>query len=52
MSELVSTKDAWEALKASRQRILEEGEKSMNDSWIKEEDTDSWRVIIEREGNV
>lgn len=52
MSELVSTEDAWEALKASRQRILEEGEKSMNDSWIKEEDTDSWRVIIEREGNV
>lgn len=52
MSELVSAEDAWEALKASRQRILEEGEKSMNDSWIKEEDTDSWRVIIEREGNV
>ena len=52
MSELVSTEDAWEALKASRQRILEEGEKNMNDSWIKEEDTDSWRVIIEREGNV
>ena len=52
MSELVSTEDAWEALKASRQRILEEGEKSMNDSWIKEEDIDSWRVIIEREGNV
>ena len=52
MSELVSIEDAWEALKASRQRILEEGEKSMNDSWIKEEDTDSWRVIIEREGNV
>ena len=52
MSELVSIEDAWEALKASRQRILEEGEKNMNDSWIKEEDTDSWRVIIEREGNV
>ena len=52
MSELVSTEDAWEVLKASRQRILEEGEKSMNDSWIQEEDTDSWRVIIEREGNV
>lgn len=52
MSELVSAEDAWEALKASRQRIFEEGEKSMNDSWIKEEDTDSWRVIIEREGNV
>lgn len=52
MSELVSTEDAWEALKASRQRILEEGEKNMNDSWIQEEDTDSWRVIIEREGNV
>ena len=52
MSELVSTEDAWEALKASRQRILEEGEKSMNDSWIQEEDTYSWKVIIEREGNV
>lgn len=49
MSELVSAEDAF---KASRQKILEEGEKSMNDSWIKEEDTDSWRVIIEREGNV
>ena len=52
MSELVSIEDAWEVLKASRQRILEEGEKSMNDNWIQEEDTDSWRVIIEREGNV
>lgn len=55
MSELVSTEDAWEALKASRQRILEEGEKDMklyNNNWIQEEDTDSWRIIIEREGNV
>lgn len=52
MSELVNTEDAWEALKASRQRILEEGEKSMSDTWIQEEDTDSWRVIIERESNI
>ena len=49
MSELASVEDAWEALKASRQRILKEGEKSMSDIWIQEEDTDSWNLILEME---
>ena len=55
MSEVVSIEDAWEALKIRRQKILEGGEEDMklyDNSWIQEEDTDSWKVIIEREGNV
>lgn len=49
MSELVRAEDAWEALKASRQKIFEEGEKNMSDNWIQEEDTDSWNLILEME---
>ena len=43
MSELVSEEDAWAVLKERREKIMKE------EQWIKEEDNDSWNLILEME---
>lgn len=46
ISEVVSAEDAWEAFKERREKIMREEEQ-----WVKEEDSDSWDLILEKEKN-
>lgn len=44
--DMSEVEEAWEAFKERREKIMREEEQ-----WVKEEDSDSWDLILEKEKN-